>query len=197
MKPLFRFSAGMLLLAAVASPAAAQDGPRFELGGFGTFTRYNEALLLDDRIGGGARLAFHVNRFLGLELEGVYTGPSTVAGNASYGIHLGSASLVLGGGGRRFSLYVLGGFSRLDIGTTFPYDYAENGFHGGAGFRIGITDRLALRFDGRGVFMPDDNLVGSTTHLIGSVGLSYFSKPWPGAPRREPEEPARPPIVAV
>ncbi|HXF96687.1 MAG TPA: outer membrane beta-barrel protein, partial [Gemmatimonadales bacterium] len=179
MKRLSHLLTGALAVAGAAGPLAAQSGSRFELGGFGTYTRYDDALLLDDRIGGGGRLAWHLNRFLGLEIEGVYLGPSTVAGNASNGLHVGSASLMLGGGTRAFSLYALGGFTRLDMGTTAPYNYAENGFHGGAGFRIGLGDRLALRFDGRALIMPDDDLLGgSATHLLGSVGISYFTKPW-------------------
>ena len=184
-----------VLVAATATPLAAQTGPRFELGGFGTFAKYADALVLQDRIGAGGRLALHFSPTLGVELEGVFLGPSATAGKASYGLHTGSASLMLGGGSRRFSLYALGGFTRFDVGTTAPYNYAENGFHGGAGFRFGVGERLALRAEGRAVFMPNDDIAGgSVTHLIGSAGLAYFTKPWPGAPAT-PEEPRPAPVV--
>jgi len=181
MKRLSHLLAGVLALAWAAAPAVAQSGPRFEIGGFGTFIRFDDAMLLDDRIGGGGRLGFHLNRFIGLEVDGAYLGPSTVAGRGT----LWSGSLILGTGGR-FDLYALGGFSRLDAGTTVPYNYHTDGFHGGVGFRIG-THRLALRAEGRALFMPNDNFAGSTMHLLGSLGISLFTGS--GTRAREPQQP--------
>jgi outer membrane protein with beta-barrel domain len=192
MKRLSQVLTGVLLLAGV-TPASAQ---RLEFGGFGAYTRFDDALLLTERIGGGARLGLHLNRFLGIEVLGAYLGPSATAGNPSNFFHLGSASVLLGGGGDRFSLFVLGGYSRLDMGTTAPYNYWEPGFHGGAGFRIGLTGHLAVRAEGRAILISDDDLAaGSATHMIGSVGLSYFTR---SSRRRQqpPEEPRPAPIVA-
>jgi hypothetical protein len=190
MKPLSRLLAHLLVLGALAMPLAGQ-GLRFELGGFGSFTRYDDALMLDDRVGGGARLALHFNRFLGLELEGVYLGPGSTTGGPSYGLHLGSVSLMLGGGGDRFSVYALGGYSRFDVGTDVPYNYATNGYHGGGGLRLGLSDRLAIRFDGRAVFGQEDNIAGgSAMHLVGSLGLAYFTGSRRASERDEPEPPA-------
>lgn len=194
MKRLCHLLTGVLVAAAWTAPVAAQTGPRLELGGFGTFTKYDAGLGLDDRIGGGGRIALHFTRFLGVEVLGAYLGPSSAAGNASNFFHLASGSLLLGGGSDRFSLFVLGGYSRLDIGSVAPYAYAENGFHGGAGFRIGLSDRLALRVDGRAILTQDDDITGgSATHMIGMAGISLFT----GGGRRPPapEEPRPAPIV--
>lgn len=182
----------VLGLAVIVGEASAQSGPRFEIGAFGSFTKYDQALGLGERAGGGARIAFHFNRFLGLELDGAYLGPSSLAGGPSNGLHLGSASILLGGGSNRFSVFALGGYTRFDIGSTAPYDYATNAFHGGAGFRIGLTDHIAIRADGRAVLASDDPLTGGTaTHVIGTIGLSFLS----GGGRAKPadgEEPAQP-----
>ncbi|HEX9705250.1 MAG TPA: hypothetical protein VGA20_08400 [Gemmatimonadales bacterium] len=194
MKRLSHLLAGALVVAAFTTPVAAQSGPRFEIGGFGTYTRYDAALTLEDRIGGGGRIAFHFNRFLGIEVMGAFLGPSTTAGSASNFFHLGSGSLLLGGGGSRFSVFALGGYSRLDMGSTAPYNYGVSGFHGGAGFRIGVTNRLALRVDGRAILVSDDQIAsGSVMHLIGTAGLSLFTG---GGRRPQPEQPAPAPIVA-
>jgi hypothetical protein len=196
MRRLSHLLAVLLVVAGGFTPAVGQF-PRFEIGGFGTFTRFEDALLLQDRIGGGGRLAFHFSKAFAFELDAAYLGPSVLAGNASYGAHLGSASLMIGGGSRAFSLYALGGYSRLDMGTTAPYDYAENGFHGGVGFRIGLGQRLAIRAEGRALFMPDDNLLGEQAmHLTASAGLSFFTRPWSRPTERE-TEPVIPPMIAT
>jgi hypothetical protein len=185
-----------LLVPVAATSLAAQSNPRFEVGGFGTFTKFANAMALQDRIGAGGRFALHFSPKLAVELQAIYLGPSTAAGSAKYFFHTGSASLMVGGGSQRLSFFALGGVTRFDMGSQFPYDYGLTGFHGGAGFRFGLTERLALRVDGRGVFLPDDRISGgSVTHLIGSAGVAYFTKPWPGRPER-PEEPPAAPIVA-
>ena len=195
MKRLSHLLAGALVVAAFTTPVAAQSRPRFEIGGFGSYVRYDALMSLEDRVGGGGRIAFHINRFLGLEVAGVYLGPSSVAGGASNFFHLGSGSLLLGAGGSRFSVFALGGYSRLDVGSTPPYNYASSGFHGGAGFRIGVTNRLSLRVDGRAILVSDDQIAGGgVMHLLGTAGLSFFTGG--GQRRAEPPPPALPPIVA-
>jgi hypothetical protein len=85
-------------------------------------------------------------------------------------------SLVVNGGTGSNVLYVLGGYSRLDMGVNPPYNFALNAAHGGLGDRIFLTDRLALRLEGRAYYAPKSccltpNWVG---HVTGSAGLSYF-----------------------
>src|SRR5919106_2712368 len=139
-----------LLVPVAATSLAAQSNPRFEVGGFGTFTKFANAMALQDRIGAGGRFALHFSPKLAVELQAIYLGPSTAAGSAKYFFHTGSASLMVGGGSQRLSFFALGGVTRFDMGSQFPYDYGLTGFHGGAGFRFGLTERLALRVDGRG-----------------------------------------------
>src|SRR5437762_2838661 len=51
-------------------------------------------------------------------------------------------------------VYLLGGYSLLDFGTRAPYRFTDNAMHGGAGVRIFLTQRVALRLEGRGVYAP-------------------------------------------
>src|SRR2546428_6851764 len=77
--------------------------------------------------------------------------------------------------------YALGGVARVDYGTTYPYNFAENGLGGGGGLRLMFSDRWGLRLDGRAFFDPKKSLLtgSTTTHLIASAGLSYMG----GLPR--------------
>src|SRR5205807_2468115 len=91
---------------------------------------------------------------------------------------IGSASLVFNAiHASRLMLYVLGGYSLLDFGTRAPYRFTDNAVHGGAGARIFLTPRVALRVEGRGVYVPSTKYaVGSTTatHVVVTAGLSVF-----------------------
>lgn len=160
----------------------AQRSDQIELGVYGTFTRFDRAYLLPNRVGGGLRFGYYLSDRVSIEAEGNYLGPSDVAGRASYFLHTGSASLVLNFPTGSHSFFVLGGVSRFDLGTTPPYNFAENGVHGGAGFRYMLGDRLGLRLDGRAFYRPPkSHLTGLWTgHVIGSAGLTYIT----GAPRR-------------
>src|SRR2546430_2636313 len=74
-------------------------------------------------------------------------------------------------------VYVLGGYSLLDFGTRAPYRFTDNGIHGGAGARIFLTPRVAVRVEGRGVYVPSTKYApGSTsaTHVVVTAGLSVF-----------------------
>src|SRR5204862_124124 len=74
-------------------------------------------------------------------------------------------------------VYVLGGYSLLDFGTRAPYRFTDNGVHGGAGVRLFLTDRIALRVEGRAIYSPStQSRFGPTTatHFLGTAGLSVF-----------------------
>src|SRR5260370_34163192 len=78
-------------------------------------------------------------------------------------------------------VYVLGGVSPIDYGTTIPYNYAETGMDGGGGLPLMVSHRVGLRFDGR-VFSDwkKRQLTGHWTgHDIFSAGLTYMT----GLPR--------------
>src|SRR5206468_3052550 len=70
-----------------------------------------------------------------------------------------------------------GGYSILDFGTRAPYDFTDNGAHGGAGLRVFLTNRVALRVDGRVIYSPHTESTfgpATATHYLATAGLSVF-----------------------
>ena len=178
----YRLLAGVALLAVVASPAPvlAQRAQQIEFGVFGTFTRYDRAFLLKNRFGGGARVGYLLSDRVGVELEGGFGQTQNVGGTQDANVTTGSASLVLNFPmGDKTTLYVLGGYSRLVFGDAPPYDFTENGVHGGVGARMFLNQHFALRAEGRAIYSPNTNFPGGTWggQVIGSVGASYFYVP--------------------
>src|SRR6266571_985950 len=80
------------------------------------------------------------------------------------------------GGGVRMG-YLLGSYSLLDFGTRAPYRFTDNGVHGGAGVRLFLTERIALRVEGRAIYSPSTQSTfgpKTATHFLGTAGLSVF-----------------------
>src|SRR2546425_957352 len=77
----------------------------------------------------------------------------------------------------RLMAYVLGGYSLLDFGTRAPYHFTDNGAHGGVGVRLFLTERVALRVEGRAIYSPSTQSTfgpKTATHYVGTAGLSVF-----------------------
>jgi outer membrane protein OmpA-like peptidoglycan-associated protein len=165
-------------MALCASALAAQFERRYEVGLFAAFTKYDKAFALDNKIGGGVRFAYAFDPALSLEVEALFQPPHTIAPSTSIEPVIGSGSVVFNALNRdRLSVYVLAGYSRLDFGGTNPYRFTDGGVHGGAGARIFIGNRVALRVEARGVFTPDTRFgtgKQSATHMLGSVGFAMF-----------------------
>src|SRR5204863_294627 len=91
---------------------------------------------------------------------------------------IGAASLIFNiPTGDRMAFYVLGGYSRLDFGNTSPYKFVDGGIHAAVGDHIFLSQKLALRVEGRMIHTSSTKASfasGSMTHLVGSVGLSFF-----------------------
>lgn len=170
-----------LVLVAIAAlltlPLAAQRAHQFEIGAFGSFTRYDRAFNLDNQIGFGGRLGYFFGETVGIEVDAGYQSPSAKTGPATATLKLGSASLVLNFGTERNLFYILGGYSRLDFGDAAPYRFTDNGVHGAIGDRIFLGDRVALRLEGRAIYAPSTGFPGGTWagQIVGSLGLSIFA----------------------
>src|SRR6058998_2655935 len=176
-----RFAVLAALLTLPTGRLAAQHAGQFEAGAFGSYTRYDAAFGLADKLGGGGRLGYFFGDAVGLEAEVLFQPQYTVSsGGTPTTLQplIGSASLVFNAiHASRLMLYVLGGYSLLDFGTRAPYRFTDNAVHGGAGARIFLTPRVALRVEGRGVYVPSTKYaVGSTTatHVVVTAGLSVF-----------------------
>jgi hypothetical protein len=175
---------GVLLAGGVVS-LHAQHAHQVEFGAFGSYTRYDRAFQLANQFGGGGRMGYWLNDYIGLEVDANVAYPLPKAGSGILvagvpGLHtqmrFGSVSLVINGGGSGNVLYVLGGYSRLDMGVNPPYNFAVHAMHGGIGDRVFFGDRLALRIEARAYYAPKNCcLTGQWVgHVLGSAGLSYF-----------------------
>src|SRR5205814_8939863 len=70
-----------VLLASGAQSLCAQHGGQIEIGGFGTYTRYDSRFQLDNQLGAGAWLGFFLGDRFSLEVDGNVAQPrSTFSG---------------------------------------------------------------------------------------------------------------------
>jgi len=161
-----------------ASTLAAQYERRYEVGLFASFTKYDQVFGLDNKIGGGVRFAYALGPTLSLEVEALFQPPYNIPPSTEIEPVIGGASLVFNALNRdRLAFYVLGGYSRLDFGATNPYHFTDGGVHGGAGVRLFLSNRVALRVEGRGVYTPDTHFgtgKQSATHMLASAGFAMF-----------------------
>ncbi|MGH7530681.1 MAG: OmpA family protein [Gemmatimonadales bacterium] len=183
-------------LAVLPGPLAAQFARRYEVGLFGAFTRYDEAFGLSDRIGGGVRFAYAFGPMFSVEAHVLFQPPHTIAPFTEIEPVIGGGSLVFNAlNADRLSVYVLGGYSRLDFGGTNPYRFTDGAAHAGAGARFFVSPRFALRVEARGLYTPETNGnfgQQSATHLVGTVGLAFFQPD-----RAPPPSPEPVPLIAV
>src|SRR2546426_1503729 len=173
----------LLLLCLNALPAlcVGQHTHQFEIGAFGSYTRYDHAFMLDNQIGGGGRLGYFFSPAIGFEFDIGYQQPSPLTGGANATLSLGSGSLVLNMGNEHNLFYILGGYTRLqfswDGGTNF--NFKDNAVHGALGDRIFFGERVALRVEGRAIYSPNTHHIngGWAGHVVASAGLSIFTGP--------------------
>ena len=163
---------GLLLAGGIGSLSAQHRG-QVEIGGYGSYTRYDKGFQLDNQFGTGARLGYFLGDHFSLEVDGNVAQPlSRFSGAGKTNAVFGSASLVVSSG----SAYVLGGFSRLHMGPNAPYSSDLNALHGGLGERIFfVGDRVALRVEARAYYRgPGGGQTGWIGHFAGMAGLSFL-----------------------
>src|SRR6266446_1150344 len=168
-----------LTLAAGSLPA--QHAGQVEVGAFGSYTRYDATFGLSRKIGGGVRMGYLLGSIVGVEGDILFQPEYTVSPSGTPTTLeplIGSASLVINAvHASRLIVYVLGGYSLLDFGTRAPYRFTDNGAHGGAGVRLFLTERVALRVEGRAIYSPSTQSTfgpNTATHYVGTAGLSVL-----------------------
>src|SRR5688500_7922542 len=100
----------VLCLTVAPALGAAQHTHQFEMGAFGSFTRYDQVFALDKQIGGGGRLGYFFSPAVGVEVDVGFQQPSPSSGGAAAGLTLGGASLVFNFGNEKNLFYILGGY---------------------------------------------------------------------------------------
>src|SRR6266571_4385444 len=184
-----RFGLLAAVLTLAAGHLAAQHAGQVEVGAFGSYTRYDATFGLAHKIGGGVRMGYLLGSIVGVEADVLFQPEYTVTppGGTTSTLEplIGSASLVINAvHANRLMVYVLGGYSLLDFGTRAPYRFTDHGAHGGAGVRLFLSERIALRVEGRAIYSPStQSTFGPTaTHFLGTAGLSVFHL---GAPSQD------------
>jgi hypothetical protein len=179
-----------------AATVHAQHAHQLEFGGYGMYTRYDRAFELNNQFGGGGRLGYFFNDYIGLEVDANYTYPTLKnpipGGITTTQVRFGSASLVINGGGTNNVLYVLGGYSRLDMGMQQQYQFGIHAAHGAIGDRIFIGNHLALRLEARAYYSPSNCCLNGGSwvgHVTGTAGLSFFLGGGGAPQEQEPEIP--------
>jgi outer membrane protein OmpA-like peptidoglycan-associated protein len=174
----------------MSAPLSGQARARqFEFGAFGAYTRYDDAFNLNAVFGGGARFGYFVTSHLSLEVDVLFQSQQDIAGTS------GRFEPLIGGPSVVFNLpvagvstlYLLGGYSRLDFGTTNPYRFTDGGVHGAAGVRLSFSERAALRVEGRAIYTPStrgEAAFGtkSAQHFVVAAGFSVFHSDAPRTP---------------
>lgn len=170
----------LVVMALTATRLEAQYDRRYEVGLFGAFTKYDKAFNLANKPGGGVRFAYALTPMIGLEVEALFQSPQNTGASTQIEPMIGAGSLVINTlNASRMTVYVLGGYSRLDFGGTSPYRFTDGGFHGGAGAKFYMSSRFALRFEARGIYTPNTTSAfpgGSKNamHLMASAGFAFF-----------------------
>jgi outer membrane protein OmpA-like peptidoglycan-associated protein len=164
----------LALLVTTASVAGAQSAGTFEITGFGRYTRYDDALAIQEGASGGGSLGFYPIRNLAVEAEGAYTeSHSNLTG-------VGITNIPLRG---RLTFHLpLGGYSSaLRIGAGYLHNmyrkdvrFDDDGLTGVVGFRWGLSPSFGFRVDGTADYVksPDANPTGEYVNWGAQVGLS-------------------------
>lgn len=169
---------GVLGVALIATPAAAQRSDNLEFSGFGSWWRFDRAFLLKNTFGGGVRVGYNLTDRVGLEVVGDIVKTTDVGSTVDVTVQALSANLVLTFPmGQRSTVYATGGFTHANFGV--PYDFSENMVDGGVGGRMFIGKHVAVRADLRAMYTPNTSLPTGTWggQVVGSAGLSYFFVP--------------------
>lgn len=195
------FVAGLVSLMMPAGLAAQKAGS-VEIGGFGQFTRADDAWHVKNGYGFGGRLGVFLTPRLSLEADGSVstfdnelprasgsTSQQTYAGRLTYGIPFGMA-------GRTHQFLLQGGVGGQRFGGHSDFSLSP-----GAGFRFMLSNMIALRFDGIVEYVENPTaasfgfppVVGvnaqaaRSTNVEIRAGLSFLT----GAKRQAP-----PPVIA-
>src|SRR5439155_24148 len=137
---------------------------------------------LGQKPGGGFRLGYLLNNFVGIEGDVLFQPGSRVpppggTANPLQPLIAGASLVVNALHAPRLTVYALGGYTLLDFGTRPPYHFTDNAVHAGAGIRLFLTNRIALRVEGRAIVTPSTQSnfgFKSVTHYLGTAGLSVL-----------------------
>jgi hypothetical protein len=172
--------AGFLTLVANPSPVAAQKSQALEFNGFASWWRFDASFLLENRLGGGARIGYNLGDRFGVEVVGDFIQTRNLAQTQDVKVQTISANLVVNFPASDHLTFVAsGGYSHMTFGPDAPYDFTQNLVGGGLGFRGFISSHVAVRGDVRAQYRPDNPFFSNafTGQVQATLGASYFFVP--------------------
>lgn len=162
------------LLITTATVAGAQSSGTFEITGFGRYTRYDDALAMQEGASGGGSLGFYPIRNLAFEAEGAYSeSHSNLTGVGITNIPLrGRLTYHVPLGGYGSALRVGAGYVRNMYRKDVSFD--DNGATGIVGFRWGLSSTFGFRVDATADYVPSPDADRADEYINwgAQVGLS-------------------------
>jgi len=134
----------------LAAPLSAQKAGTIELGIFGRYTNFDEALRMNDGGGGGGRIGIFVARNLEIEGDVSYTSLDRErnAGGQISAVPIHARLLYNVPAGDHSALILGAGYVRNKYGKSIGVvDDSDNGFGGLLGLRTALGGTVSLRFD--------------------------------------------------
>jgi outer membrane protein OmpA-like peptidoglycan-associated protein len=145
-----------LILAAVTSPAAAQQAGTFEFGAFAHIAYFEESLNLEQgAAGGGIRLGLFPVRNFELEAEGSFVPVEAGGSDLSY-IPLRARLLYNVPVGEHGAFLIGGGYARNEFGRDI--DTHEDGVSGLLGVRLGLPGITSIRLSTTLDYIPSPSI---------------------------------------
>lgn len=143
------------LLSLSAVPGAAQKTGSLEIGGFGRYSKFDNALNFDSRVGIGGRLGIFVTKNFELEGDGSYTPTESDGGDFIRAIPLHARLLYNLPVSEHTTFLIGGGYTRQLFRKA--YRETQSGAGGLLGLRLGMGDVLSIRLDATGdyIFNPE------------------------------------------
>lgn len=172
-----------------------------EVGGFGQYSFFDDDLNIENALGLGARLGVFVTPIIQPEVDFSYTEADQETGRVSnlhvvpvaarlnFNFPFGARNAFILGGGASRTFYQQPGsplYGGVEEGNTVGGAY-NWGVSGLAGVRVGLGQRVAVRLDGVGDYLPEPKFANFGVR----AGLSLMLG---GARPAEPAEPPPPPV---
>src|SRR4051812_30875986 len=169
--------AGVVLALPAAAQSRDQGGPgsmhrgSMEFGAFASGARFDQALGLNNAVGGGGRIGMFLDRKWSIEFEEAEMRASRPNGLKNANVGILSSRLVASDFRRGNFIFLFGIGGGVSTETSFLHSY---GFDGLVGVKIRVNDSAALRIDGVADFLANNDW---KTYQSVRVGMSWFRHP--------------------
>ena len=154
-----------------AVPAAAQQRGTVEFGAFGSAGSFDNSMRISTGFGGGGRVGIFLDPRVSVEFDMSEMSASNTFGTDRINVGILSGRMVWAPIRAHALSILLGAGAGTSTETNFVHSYGVNAL---VGARVALTDNIALRVDGIGDWLANNNWVSYQRLLI---GLSFFRSP--------------------